>query len=256
MRQFSAFIQKEFMEVCRNNKLLICGIVFFMLGIMNPAIAKLTPWLFEQFSSTYEDMGIILTDVQVNALTSWEQFYKNIPIGMVVFVLMFSPIVSAELEKGTLINILTKGMARWKVLASKGILLFVLWTGCYFLVYGITYVYNDIYWDNGIGEHLFFSALCMYLLGIWLISLILLMSALANHGTGVALGVSVVFLLCYLLNIIPALAKYLPTKMLDCSKLPFDRGNPEDFTYAIMITIVWSLVNVIFGMLVFNKKNL
>ena len=61
----------------------------------------------------------ILTDVKVNALTSWEQFYKNLPIGMVVFVLMFSSIVASELERGTLINILTKGMVRWKILGHQ-----------------------------------------------------------------------------------------------------------------------------------------
>lgn len=256
MRQLTTFIQKEFMEVCRNNKLMICTIVFFLLGIMNPAIAKLTPWLFEKLSSSYEDMGIILTDVKVNALTSWEQFYKNLPIGMVVFVLMFSSIVASELERGTLINILTKGMARWKILASKGILLLVMWTGCYFLTYGITYVYNDIYWDNAIGKNLFFSALCMYLLGVWLISLILLMSALANHGTGVALGTSVVFLICYLISVIPNVAKYLPTKLMECSQIPFGRGTPDDFTYAIVIIILWSLMDVMIGILVFNKKNI
>ena len=44
MRQLTAFIQKEFTEVMRNSKLLICAIIFILLGIMNPAIAKITPY--------------------------------------------------------------------------------------------------------------------------------------------------------------------------------------------------------------------
>lgn len=148
MRQLTAFIQKEFTEVTRNSKLLICAIIFILLGIMNPAIAKITPWLVEQFSNATSGAGMLIQTMEISALTSWEQFFKNMPMGIVFFVLMFSGIVAAELQKGTLINIVTKGMPRWKIMVSKLILLLVLWTGMYFASYIITYVYNDFYWDN------------------------------------------------------------------------------------------------------------
>ena len=125
MKQLVAFIQKEFMEIVRNSKLLICGIIFALLGIMNPAIAKMTPWIMEMYSET-SSSGIVFQKVEVTALTSWEQFYKNMPIGIIVFVLMFSGIVAAELQKGTLINIVTKGMSRWKIMISKFIMMLVL----------------------------------------------------------------------------------------------------------------------------------
>ena len=118
MRQLTAFIQKEFTEVTRNSKLLICAIIFILLGIMNPAIAKITPWLVEQFSNATSGAGMLIQTMEISALTSWEQFFKNMPMGIVFFVLMFSGIVAAELQKGTLINIVTKGMPRWKIMVS------------------------------------------------------------------------------------------------------------------------------------------
>ena len=35
---------------------------------------------------------------------------------------MFSNTLTGEYQKGTLINIITKGMSRWKIIVSKGII--------------------------------------------------------------------------------------------------------------------------------------
>ena len=256
MRQLTAFIQKEFTEVTRNSKLLICAIIFILLGIMNPAIAKITPWLVEQFSNATSGAGMLIQTMEISALTSWEQFFKNMPMGIVFFVLMFSGIVAAELQKGTLINIVTKGMPRWKIMVSKLILLLVLWTGMYFASYIITYVYNDFYWDNDTVNNIFFSVFCLYLFGVWLISLIMLMSALADNSAAVSIGVCGVFLLSYLLGIIPAIQDYLPTKLKGSSSLIYELAKPADFTGAIVVVAIWSVVDIILGIIIFNKKNL
>ena len=256
MRQLTAFIQKEFTEVMRNSKLLICAIIFILLGIMNPAIAKITPWLVEQFSNATSGAGMLIQTMEISALTSWEQFFKNMPMGIVFFVLMFSGIVAAELQKGTLINIVTKGMPRWKIMVSKLILLLVLWTGMYFASYIITYVYNDFYWDNDTVNNIFFSVFCLYLFGVWLISLIILMSALADNSAAVSIGVCGVFLLSYLLGIIPAIQDYLPTKLKGSSSLIYGLAKPADFTGAIVVVAIWSVVDIILGIIIFNKKNL
>ena len=256
MRQLTAFIQKEFTEVMRNSKLLICAIIFILLGIMNPAIAKITPWLVEQFSNATSGAGMLIQTMEISALTSWEQFFKNMPMGIVFFVLMFSGIVAAELQKGTLINIVTKGMPRWKIMVSKLILLLVLWTGMYFASYIITYVYNDFYWDNDTVNNIFFSVFCLYLFGVWLISLIILMSALADNSAAVSIGVCGVFLLSYLLGIIPAIQDYLPTKLKGSSSLIYELAKPADFTGAIVVVIIWSVIDISMGIIIFNKKNL
>ena len=66
MKQLVAFIQKEFMEIVRNSKLLICGIIFALLGIMNPAIAKLTPWIIEMYSNTSSSGIVFVPNVSIN----------------------------------------------------------------------------------------------------------------------------------------------------------------------------------------------
>ena len=43
MRAFLAFMKKEWMEQIRSSRLVVLTILFVLFGIMNPAIAKLTP---------------------------------------------------------------------------------------------------------------------------------------------------------------------------------------------------------------------
>ena len=90
MSAFFAFLKKELLEASRSGKLLFLVILFLLFGIMNPAIAKLTPWLFEIMSESLEESGMVVTQVTVDALTSWTQFFKNVPMALIVFLLMYS----------------------------------------------------------------------------------------------------------------------------------------------------------------------
>ncbi|MDE5873914.1 MAG: ABC transporter permease, partial [Lachnospiraceae bacterium] len=103
MRVYKAFLKKEFMEMARSGKLVALGIIFILFGIMNPAIAKLTPALMKMVSESMEEMGIVFENVAVTDMVSWTQFYKNVPMALIIFLVMFSGIVTAEYQKGTII---------------------------------------------------------------------------------------------------------------------------------------------------------
>ncbi|MBO7761668.1 MAG: ABC transporter permease, partial [Clostridia bacterium] len=128
MRVLVAFFKKELCEHVRSGKLLFLVLVFLLLGIMNPAIAKLTPWLLETFAESLAESGIVVGAVTVTARDSWVQFYKNAPMGLIAFVLLESGIFAREYSAGTLILPLTKGLRRETVVLSKGLVLFLLWT--------------------------------------------------------------------------------------------------------------------------------
>ena len=88
MKAFFAFFKKEVLESARSGKLLFLTLLFCAFGIMNPAIAKLTPWLLEIMADELAGSGMTVTEVTVDALTSWTQFFKNIPMALIAFVLM------------------------------------------------------------------------------------------------------------------------------------------------------------------------
>ena len=123
MKTMMEFLKKEWMEQVRNSKVLILVILFVLFGIMNPAIAKLTPWMMEMLSDSLAEAGMMVVEVESDAMTSWIQFIKNIPMGLIAFVLIESNLFTREYETGTLILTLTKGLERYKVVLSKTIIL-------------------------------------------------------------------------------------------------------------------------------------
>ncbi len=257
MRQFSAFIKKEWMELSRTNRLLILGIVSVVFGIMSPAVAKLTPVIFEAMSESLSEQGISSIELgEVTAITSWQQFYKNISTLMIVFVIMASGILTNEYQKGTLVNIITKGMPRYKILTSKLLVQVVLWTLSYGITFFTTYIYTVYYWDNSIVKHCLFAAVLPYLFGLWLIALIFLASAISDTNISVLLFVGGAVALCYLLGIAPDIKEYLPTTLLSSGNLLNEASLPADFVKSIIVTLSTTLLAIPISVLTFNKKKL
>lgn len=254
MKSLIAFIKKELMELFRTGKMTILLIIFLLFGVMSPAIAKLTPWIMDLYSESLAENGMIIGDVTVNALTSWTQFYKNIPLALIVYVILFSSILTNEYQKGTLINLLTKGLKRWKIISSKVLVCILFWTICYFLCYVITYAYTVYFWDNKIANHPFISALYPYVFGIWCISLIFLMSTLFHSNTAVLAATGAVAMISYLLEMIPDLSHYMPTKLLSSSNICMGNAALSDYTKALIVTLLLFLMILTISILHFNRK--
>ena len=256
MRSFIAFTKKELLEQVRSGKLLITGALFLALGIMNPAVAKLTPWLLEFFADSLAGSGITVTGITVSAMDSWVQFFKNIPIGLIVFVLLQSSVLTKEISNGTLVLSLTKGLQRYKTVLSKSAVISVLWTVGYFICFGVTYAYNSYFWDNSVAESLSAAILCWWLFGIFVISLIILSSVLTSSSSGVLLVTGGVVLLSYLIGLLPNIGKYLPTKLIDGNSLIYGLAKSAEYLFAIIITLLITALCFAVSIPLFNKKQL
>ena len=256
MRQIKAFTAKELTELVRTGKLLLLMILFVLFGIMNPAIAKLTPWLLEMTAKSMADTGLTITAIQVDATASWTQFYKNVPLAMILFLLLCAGTLTNEYQKGTLINVVTKGLERWKIFVSKWAVLAAVWTAGYWLLYGITYGYTAWFWDNSGVSHPGFSAMCLWLMGLWLVSLVMLASAVFSSGSAVLASVGVCFLALYLLSLLPALTKYLPTHLLIASAVTLGGADMAEYGAAIAAAAGLVVVNLGMGIVLFNKMGL
>lgn len=256
MKSLLAFIKKETKEQFRSGRLIILGILFVLFGIMNPAVAKLTPWLFEMASDSFAEIGMTVTAVTVSAMDSWVQFFKNMPIALIAFVLLESSIFTGEYQTGTLVLSLTKGLERYKVVVSKTIILIVLWTVCYWLCFGITYGYTAYFWDNSVVQNRMFSVECWWLFGIWIISLIILFSTILNANTSVLVAVGGVVLVSYLLGLLPKVSRYLPTQLTDGNSLIYGAAETEAYIAPLIITVAISVICIAMSIPIFNKKPL
>ena len=256
MKSFNAFFKKELLENIRSGRLIILGIIFIALGIMNPAIAKLTPLLMEIMSEELASNGIVMSEISVDALTSWTQFFKNIPIGLIAFVVMLGNTFTKEYEAQTLIPIITKGLSRYKVVLAKSLDLFLLWSVGYLLSFGITYIYNAYYWDNSIAVGLLSSAVNWWLFGCFIISLIVLLSVLLKGCGYVLLGCGGIVVILYLLSFIPRFSGFLPNALINFGELITGEKSVLDFSASIVITVIVMAFAVIASIPIFNKKQL
>lgn len=256
MKSLIAFVKKEFLEQLRSGKLLILGILFVLFGVMNPAVAKLTPWLLELMSESLAESGMTVGEVTVTAMDSWVQFFKNIPMALIVFVLLQGSIFTKEYSSGTLVLCLTKGLERFKVVVSKALTMTVLWTVGYWICFWVTYAYNAYYWDNSVAQSLAFSAVCWWLFGVLTISLTTLFSTLFRSSSGVILGTGATVLASYLLSLLPKLSELMPTLLMDGTSLIYGYAEAEKYVTALVITSVASVLCFALSIPVFNKKQL
>ena len=256
MKSLLAFMKKEYLEAARTGKIMILMLLFVLFGIMSPAIAKLTPWMMETLSDSMAESGLIITNVQVDALTSWTQFFKNIPIALIAFVLIFSDIFTKEYKSGTLLLVLTKGLSRYKVVLAKTVLLLSLWTVGYGICFSITYGYNAYFWDNSIANNLFFSVTIWWLFSVWVICLIVLFSSLFQNNTGVTLCVGGTVLLAYLLSIIPRAKAYSPTVLMNTNSILMGVEEIDVYIKAIVITASLCIICIAVSIPIVNKRQL
>ena len=256
MKTLFAFIKKECIEQVRSGRLLITLGLFVVFGIMNPAVAKLTPWLLDLMADSLAESGMTVTEVNITAMDSWVQFFKNIPMALIAFVLLYGSIFTKEYATGTLVLSLTKGLSRYKVVISKWFVLSSVWSVGYALCYGITYVYNDYFWDNSIAKSLSLSVFCWWLFGMFTISLITLFSSLATTNTAVLMGVGGVVFLSSIASLLPKISKYLPTYLTDGNSLIYALKEPADYVASFVITALVTVAAFAVSIPIFNKKQL
>ena len=256
MKAFLAFFKKEILESIRSGKLMILVILFFAFGVMNPAIAKLTPWLMELLSEELAEGGMTITSVTVDALTSWTQFFKNIPMALITFLLLDGSSFTREYESGTLILVLTKGLSRYKVVLAKLVGMLLIWTAGYWLCFGVTYAYNAYFWDNSIATGLMPAALNWWLFGTFTVCLTVLFSTVARSYSGVLLGVGGSVLTCYLLSLLPKLSLHTPTALMNSAKLLVGMETAGDYTVAVILSSLLCFACTALSIPILNKKQI
>lgn len=256
MRPFAAFLKKEFKEAFRTGRFMILTLLFLVFGVMNPAFAKLTPWLMETLSDTMAESGLIVTDIQVDAMTSWAQFFKNLPMALIAMALLCSDVFTREYQSGTLILVLTKGLSRAHLLLAKTVLLLSLWSLGYGLCFAVTYGYNAYFWDNSIARDLIPAVLFWWLFGVCILCLLILFSTLCRSSAVVTLCTGGTALLAYLLRFLPGIKAYMPSVLMGAVSLLTGDGDIREFQKAAVVSGIFCFACVAAGVRILNRRRL
>lgn len=248
---FMAMLKKEWTESFRSFKLMSVIIVFAILGIMSPFIALLTPQILE--SALQEEFaGFVFPEP--TAHDAFVQFYSNInQMGLIIFVILFGSILTNEFSRGTLVNLLTKGLRRDVVIHVKALFVLVVWTVSYAVAAVLTYFYTIYYWDEPLYQ-LFGALVTTWIFGVFIISIIFLASVLFRNFIAVLSSVVVLLVVFFLLSIHPDVAEWLPTYLNGHNVEMLKDAKPfSDMWPAIGMTVGLSIVFYVLTILRFRR---
>ena len=242
MRGMWAFFGKEWQTFFRTGRWLLVLVLGVIFGVLNPATAKLTPWLMSQMASSLESSGLIVTGYTVTAMDSWVQFFKNMPMATIVLLVLYSGLFTAEYSSGTLIPLLTKGLSRAGVVAAKTGFLLLVWSGFYGLIAGLTYGYTAYYWDMSPVRHLAPALAGQWLAGVFLVCTLVFLSSFVSSAGQVMLGMGLVWGVMMLLSMWAEAAPWLPLYLTDGMTLLTGAADPADWNRAFAVTGAASLL--------------
>ncbi len=254
MNAYIAFVRKEFLEYSRTYKLFTLVAVFLFFGFMSPITAKVMPELLDSLMP--EGMSISLGTP--TAFDSWAQFFKNISqMGTIVFAIVLSSFFAGELSRGTLINMLTKGLPRPTVILSKFTAATAIWTLSYVLCFGVTYGYTAYFWSMEGVINLFLSAFGLWLFGVLLIALLIFGGVLTGSIYGSLLVTGGATVLMTILNIVPAVQRFNPITLSSGNMaLLTAQRVASDFTPAILVCTMLMVALIAISIGMFNRKQM
>jgi len=254
MRAYISFVKKELMESARNYKLFLLLVIFAILGVLSPLAAKLMPEMVQSFMP--EGMTIVIPPS--SSLDSWSQFFKNISqMGFIVLMIVFSSIMSKEYDKGTFVNMVTKGLGRETIILSKFTAASVLWTICYWISFIITWGYTRFYWSDNSSHHLITAVITLYFFGLILLATELLGAVIFKNSYGSLLFTGGLITVLFILNIFPILEKYNPLSLAN-QNMQLLKGSieMEVFKYPAIVGVVILTGFVVLSIKIFNKKQI
>lgn len=254
MNGYIAFLKKEWMEQVRTYRIWILLAVFMILGMLSPLTAKLTPEIIKMVDTG----GLEIQIPEPTAVDSYVQFFKNTTfMGFVTLVLVFGGTLTNEYSRGTLINMLTRGLKRSTVIFSKFAMATVLWSCSILLCILLTYGYTQYLFPGEAVLHLPFSVFCLWLFGAFLLAVLLLLSAVCSSSMGVLLGTAVIYVLLQLLNFVPAMEHVNPLLLSTENVALLSEGYTLSSMYPIIGVTLVSIILFLFGAVaLFQKKEI
>lgn len=252
MNQFIAFSKKELLETWRTKRIILLLVIFMIFGIMNPLIAKLTPEIMK--ISFGEDFPM----AEPTSLDSWMQFYKNISqMGVYLFAIIFSGTVSQEIQKGTFINLVTKGLKRPIILWSKWFVLYFQWVLSLLVSFSITYGYTRFYFPDDNSPYPWLAFIPLLIFGLFFVSLIVLTSTVARSQFEGLLLTILVMIMGYIAGMFDQLKAWNPLSLIGQNMAILQDANQwTELLPSVGVTIFLSLCFLLLSLIILKRRKI
>lgn len=254
MKIFLSLIKKEAIENIRTKKMLGILLLFIFIGLISPLTAKLMPLILQSITTE----GIDIKIPAPSEIDSWVQFFKNInQIGMFGLVILFSTQVTNEIQKGTLINLLSKGLPRYQVIISKFFFNTVMWGSAYSICFLISFGYTRYFFEDTFYiTNILMAALLPFIFGFFLIALEILGSIITENVIGTLIFVASGVVIQFIFSLKEEIVKYMPIALLGKPVNIIKGIGFNDYSVPIITTLGLIIICIISSILVLNRKEM
>ena len=251
MRTLQTLIKKDFIESFATKKVLIMWIACLGIGLMSPVFAKLTP----EVLALYAPEGIDFSVATPTSKDAWYQFFKDGPVLCVLIsALCFSNSIPKEIESGSIINILTKGVSRTKFFSSKLVTAFILWIVGFTLCVLSCHFYTKILFNESVSINWWVSLIGPMCFGGLVLSLLFLFEAVSTNTLLSIGGTLCACIILLIANIFEPIQKYNPICLIqNHSDFIFKDITPQFFELQTIITLILTLFLVVTSLRHFQK---
>lgn len=246
MHNFFILLKKNIVEMIRNKRVLIFGIVFIFFSIISAVTAKYMPRLIEWIlSQAGEIEGSNAFVVSSTVADSYVQFISNIGQVAILFVpLMFAATIVKEKEKGTYDVLKMNKVNDREIVLAHLTSQIILVTVCYLVSIALFVPLNILFFKQVMGLRGFVAILYLYLLLIVNICITMFISCACKKKGKSYLFVVLVYFILSIVDAIPKVNSFLPYNLLSLSNelMLYSNYKLSDHLITAISTVVISAI--------------
>jgi ABC-2 type transport system permease protein len=214
------FIEKEFREQIKTQKLWLITLVFIFFAVLSPILTK----NLQAIVKTTLDMEL----PPPLPVDSYLQFFKSVyQLGLLVFILFFMGCVAVEKEKGTAAMVLSKPVSRLEFILSKYISIAAAAVFALFIGGILCYGYTETLFEEAGSFWPFVKAmLCYVVFFLGSSAVIVLFSTLAKNQLYAGAASAVVLIAMSFISQVD-MGKYFFTSFLGLATIYLQGGSGE-----------------------------
>lgn len=244
-------LKKEWLENSRSHKALALLLISIIFGILGPLTALLMPEIMA---------GILPKKLQEaipdpTYLDSYSQYFKNInQLGLILLVFLFSGSLTQEFTRGTLINLITKGLSKKAIILEKFIMMTLIWSISYILGSLTQYAYT-LYYFNNHGQHKLIVYGTSWIFGLLLLSLILFYSVIFRKTAGVLIACLMTIVAFFISGFFKVTKEWNPMLLIQKqSQILSGQYDIKDLLQPTLLVIGIILISLISAKVIFEKS--
>lgn len=253
MMGIGTLLRKELLEQWRTMRLALVGVVFLLIGLGSPLLARFTPEIIKAVAA--DQLPIVLPPP--TAADAVDQLAKNVTqFGALIAILLAMGSVASEKERGTAALLLAKPVGRAGFLVAKLVAIGVTLGGALVLAVVGTWFYTLVLFEplpltGAVATVILDWLLLMSWAAITFLGSTLSRSAVAAAGLGI-----VALIVIGILSALPPIAPWLPTGLVGPARTLALGREGADLLRPVVGTLIVILGSLGLAWLSFRRQEL